>query len=226
MCAWIFSLLWLLLLGLDQRRSCPQMRVCAALLQYLNTYQLFPFILFFSYLYWMVTCRLRHFAPRSSVWPVWNVLISTTWMTKNHGCDICGVRSSTQDIRTWSNISWQLWLIKCLTLFFLQLMQIEHKNLAIKGKRQNSSPGTTDQVKTFKIPPSLTVLSGISLPPITPVLLVHLVKILGKHTSTAGWVCPYRKATTLDTVFEVLLSPLSKHIQFVLDIRKNWNTVL
>lgn len=78
---------------------------------------------------------------------------STKWMSKTHGSDICGVRGSTRDIRTWSNISWQLWLIKCLTSqFVLQLMQNEHENFANKCERQNLSPGTADQVKPFKLP--------------------------------------------------------------------------
>lgn len=82
-------------------------------------------------------------------------------MSKTHGSDICGVRGSIQDIRIWSNNSWQLWLVKCLTsqfIFFLQSVKNEHEILDNKDKRHNSSPGIPEQGKTFKLPWPFTTI--------------------------------------------------------------------
>lgn len=151
-------------------------------------YHLFPWsYLNFSYLYWLVTWRVRHFSPIFCIWPVWNVFI---WTASNEWVKPMAVtfvvseeahRTSELDI----NISWQLWLIKCLTSqIFCSWCKMNTRTLLTKAKDRTHPQELQMRWKYLSFHDCLLpFLSFLSLPhpPRTPVLLAHLVKIPGKR---------------------------------------------
>lgn len=142
-------------------------------------------------------------------------LNSIKCMSKTHGYDI--VRGSTQDSRTWSNLSWQPWLIKCLTSpfhFHSQLMQNEHENLCNKARRQNSFPATAEEDGIFHY----LFLSCLSLP--------QPQNANKKCSSRRGKDCPHRKATILDShrCFQAFIVRYYCVLTFEWHFRKNQNT--
>lgn len=93
-------------------------------------------------------------------------LNSTKYMSKTYASDTGSVRGSRHNIRAWANISWQLWLIKCLTSPSYSpslLMQNEHENLANKARRLNSSPAIGEVVR-FMLFTTIFILLESSTP--------------------------------------------------------------
>lgn len=155
----------------------------------------------------MVAWRVKHFSPISFTWPIWNVFIWTAQNTsKTHASDTDSVRGSTHNIRAWANISWQLWLIKCLTSPSYSpslLMQNEHENLANKARRRNSSPAIAEEIR-FMFFTTIFILLESSTPTKNLCCQQILGRTQGKCPNRGDWVCPYREAAAIDSPWGVI----------------------